>query len=51
MINAMLVEHHTSIIAQVQPLIINYQPQIDELRMNFFLLPQQLEDLKRTTTD
>ena len=51
MVNAMLVEHQTTIIAQVQPLVINYQPQIDELRKNFHLLPQQLEDLKRTTTD
>ena len=51
MVNAMLVEHQTTIIAQVQPLIINYQPQIDELRKNFHLLPQQVEDLKRTTTD
>ena len=45
MVNAMLVEHQSSIIAQVQPLIINYQPKIDELRKNFFLLPQLLEDL------
>jgi hypothetical protein len=51
MVNAMLVEHQTSTIAQVQTLIIHYQQQIDELRKNFFLLPQQLEDLKRTKTD
>jgi hypothetical protein len=32
-------------------LIINYQPQIDELRKNFCQVPHQLEDLRRTATD
>jgi hypothetical protein len=51
MVSTMLNEHQTSIIAQVHPLIINYQPQLDELRKNFYQMPQQLEDLRRTTTD
>ena len=49
MISSMLSENQAAIMTQVHPLIINYQPQIDELRKNFLSLSPQLDDFRKTT--